>query len=67
MLLLELVGGVALFALASFVYWRIGLEDGISPRLRAMSGLPSLAVLVVLGGWSGGVSMVIHAIAGMFA
>jgi hypothetical protein len=65
MLLVEFLGGVVVFAVASYIFWRIGQENGISPRLRAMPGLPSLAVFVVLGGWSAGIGMVIHSIATM--
>jgi hypothetical protein len=67
MLFFELLGGVMLFALASYIFWRIGQENGIGPRWRMLPGLPSLIVFVVLGGWSGGLGMTIHAITGMFA
>jgi hypothetical protein len=61
----ELLIGLAAFAVASWVFWRIGKEDGISPRVRNMPGMEVIVVTVVLGGWAGGGSLVIHGLMSM--
>ena len=66
MFIVEILTGAILFALASYAFWRIGQEDAISPRWRNFPGLPSIAVLVVLGGWSAGASFLIHAFVTLF-
>ena len=67
MFVLELIAGAALFALASYLFWLIGQNNRISPRWRKFPGLPSIMVLLVLGGWSAGLSFVIHAFATRWA
>ena len=65
MFLAVLFAGLILFALASYVFWRIGQENGIGPRWRNSAAKISLIVLIVLGGWSGGASLVILSIVAM--
>ena len=67
MIMVEILAGAILFALASYAFWRIGDEAAISPRWRSFPGLPSIAVLVVLGGWSAGASFLIHAFVALIA
>jgi hypothetical protein len=67
LIFLEFVLGVVLFAFASYIFWRIGDQNAISPRWRDFPGMESVVVLIVLGGWAGGVSFVIHSIMGLFA
>jgi hypothetical protein len=62
MFIVEFIVGAILFALATYVFWRIGDEHAISPRWRNSTAMPSLMVLVVLGGWSGGISLVIRSV-----
>jgi hypothetical protein len=62
MFVLQLLVGVVLFMFASYFFWRIGDANAISPRWRNFPGMESLVVLVVLGGWAGGVSFVIHSV-----
>jgi hypothetical protein len=61
MFILEILAGAILFALSSYAFWRIGDEAAIGPRWRRFPALSSIAVLVVLGGWSAGASFFIHA------
>jgi hypothetical protein len=65
MFVLQLLLGVVLFAFASYIFWRIGDANAISPRWRNFPGMESLVVLVVLGGWAGGASFVIHSVVTM--
>jgi hypothetical protein len=62
MTILELLLGIVLFVIASYVFWRIGDENAISPRWRHSLGLESLVVFVVLGGWAGGGSLMIRSV-----
>ena len=63
MILFELLAGLVLLAFASLVFWRIGQVNALSLRWRNSLGMESLLVLVVLGGWAGGASFVIHFVA----
>jgi hypothetical protein len=67
MLVVEFLAGAALLALGTYVFWRIGRPDGVNPRLRRIPGLESLVVLVVLSGWAGGASLVVHSVAAIAA
>ena len=67
MFILVLVAGLVLFVLASYVFWRVGQENGIGPRWRDSAVKIALIVLIVLGGWSGGASLVVLSIAVMIA
>ena len=67
MMIVELVAGLVLVAVGTFVFWRIGQPDGVSARLRQMPGIESLVVLIVLGGWAGGASFIVHSVATMIA
>jgi hypothetical protein len=60
--LLALVGGAALFAIASYLYRWIGQEDGMSAHWRNAPGMDALWVFIILGGWAGGGSLVIKAL-----
>jgi hypothetical protein len=62
MLAVEFLVGALMLAVGSLVFWRIGQPDGLSPRLRTMPGIESLVVPIVLGGWAGGASFIIHAV-----
>jgi len=64
---LQLLVGIVSLAVASYIFWRIGQEDGISPRWRNVPGMEVLIVAVVLGGWAAGGSFVIYAIVKMAA
>jgi hypothetical protein len=66
MFVVQFLAGGVLFAFASYVFWRIGDATAISPRWRSLPGMESLVVLVVLGGWAGGVSFVIYSIYSAF-
>ncbi len=65
MFIVQLMAGAALLAIASYVFWRLGDDKAISPRLRDSIGFEALVVLVVLGGWSGGASCIVLAIASL--
>jgi hypothetical protein len=67
MFVLQLLVGVVLFAFASYFFWRIGEANAISPRWRNLPGMESLVVLIVLGGWAGGASFVIHSVITMIS
>jgi hypothetical protein len=67
LIFLECAVGVVLFAFASYIFWRIGDPHAISPRWRNFPAMESVVVLIVLGGWAGGVSFVIHSILALFA
>ncbi|MBM3528484.1 MAG: hypothetical protein FJX62_10355 [Alphaproteobacteria bacterium] len=67
MLVAEIFVGLILFAIGSYVFWRIGQPDGVSLRLRKLPGIESLVVMTVLGGWAGGASFIVHAVAMMIA
>jgi hypothetical protein len=64
--LLLLIAGFALLALTSYLFWRIGKEDGISPRWRNAPGMEGIWVLIILGGWAAGGSLVIKSLAFCF-
>jgi hypothetical protein len=51
-----------MIAIGSYVYWRIGQPDGLNPRWRKAPGVEALIVLVVLGGWAGGASVLIKSL-----
>ena len=65
MFIIQLIAGAALLAVASYVFWRLGDDKAISPRLRESIGFEALVVFVVLGGWSGGASCLVLAIASL--
>jgi hypothetical protein len=44
------------------VFWRIGDEKFISPRWKDSTGTAAFFVLIILGGWAGGISLIIQAI-----
>jgi hypothetical protein len=67
MIILEVLAGIVLLAFASFIFWRVGQESFISQRWRNSLGMECLLVFVVLGGWAGGASFLIHSIALMFS
>jgi hypothetical protein len=67
MLILEFIAGLILLAIGSYVFWRVGQPDGVSPRFRRMPGAESLVVTIVLGGWAGGASLIVHSVATMIA
>ncbi len=62
-----LIVAVLMIAIGSYVYWRIGQPDGLSPRWRKLPGVEALIVLVVLGGWAGGASVLIKSVLLMFS
>lgn len=56
---------VLMIAIGSYVYWRIGQPDGVNPRWRKLPGFESLIVLIVLGAWTGGASVLIKSVIAM--
>jgi hypothetical protein len=62
-----LVVAALLIAIGSYVYWRIGQPDGLSPRWRKLPGVEALIVLIVLGAWTGGASILIKSVLVMFS
>jgi hypothetical protein len=60
--LFALIAGAAMFANASYFYWRIGQKDGIGRRWLTAPGMTEFWVLVILGGWAGGVTLVVKAL-----
>jgi hypothetical protein len=52
------VTGIAMIAIASFVFWRIGHEDVIA-RWRNVPAIDALLVLIVYGGWAGGAGVLL--------
>lgn len=57
---------VFMIAIGSYVYWRIGQPDGVHPRWRKVPGIEALIVLIVLGGWAGGASVLIKSLIAIF-
>lgn len=55
-----------MIAIGSYVYWCVGQPDGVSPRWRKLPGIESLIVLIVLGGWAGGASILIKSVIVIF-
>jgi hypothetical protein len=55
-----------LIAIGSYVYWRIGQPGGVKPGWRQIPGFESLIVLIVLGAWTGGASILIKSLMAMF-
>lgn len=62
-----LVGGAAVFAVTSYLFWLLGKEGGLSPRWRNAPGIESFWVLVILGGWAAGGSLVAQSIISLIA
>jgi len=67
MIILELVAGIAALAVASWIFWYIGNEHALSPRMRNSIVVECTVVLVVLGGWTGGISAIADAAVRMFS
>jgi hypothetical protein len=49
---------IAMIAIASFVFWRIGQEGGIG-RWQKVPAIDALIVLIVYGGWVGGAGILV--------
>jgi hypothetical protein len=62
-----IVGGAAVFAVTSYLFWLLGQEDRMSPRWRNAPGIESFWVLVILGGWAAGGSLVAKSIINLIA
>ena len=53
--------GIILITIASYVFWRIDRDDALTARLRTIPTIDALLVLVILGGWAAGGSLIIYA------
>jgi hypothetical protein len=52
------ITGIAMIAIGSFVFWRIGQQGGIG-RWQKVPAIDALIVLIVYGGWAGGAGILI--------
>jgi hypothetical protein len=61
MIIAETALGLALIAIASALFTWIGRED-FSSRVRNFPMMDCIVVLIILGGWSAGISILINVV-----